>query len=992
MQNNTGQNILRRTRFSEPTLKSPKRDEVEPPAKPVKPENLTLSTNTSKTPNVSKTPKTQNEPKSILRQSHIYSKPISKHRQHNLPTKYPLQMVDVDKDDSDESNIYTQSDESITFDRHQQRERSRSPPRSHRRSLSPPRSHRRSLSPPRRTPPKERRSRSSSPHRQSPHSQSPRHQSSSPHSQSPHSQSRPHRSRSPPAPGHRTMRYMKYLFGRSRKPSPRRYSNSHRSRSPHRSYHDNDRRGSGHHSHHSSHHSSHHGSRHSSRRGSSHDHTVKGSENVGNKLDLLLKKIEHLEQQQNLEVGHDTVKVVPKQNNRGGLTDDPTILITKYNDYKPEKDKMYFQPPPDFEKDNKKDMAAAIPCYNEPSHEIQQTCNSLYDAFDCLTKYSPAWTKRNLKLIIIQDGWNFADPTTKKWFYDLFPATIGGVPWNEYFDEFKPGYKDPTSNATFMLERVGYLPSRMNTQKALDNDPKPMRITLLIKVNNRKKHNSHEWFLGKNGFAEATNAKYLFLTDAFTLYSKKCLYYLADHLDKNPDLIAVTGRQRLMTVEQQGSDEKFISFATILRWLQLFDFELSNAVYNGAFSWGGFTVVVPGPAGLYRAQDVLQDCIRDAYFDVVNSDPEATWTGWILANLRIAEDRVLTYYSVIKSPTAKFIAFNPLAVFYFEAETELKKLMYQRRRWINGSMAGYIYLVLICWKDLWNWKVPIYRRIYMFILLVIQMLIYFTMGLAPGISIRIMYYGIKYFVEVSGKTMGDYGDWRALLTFGAFMGLYLLHIILHHKKEKDPYYGGIMFFLVLMSFGTTVISFTAIGWYYFHDLAYAFTDIFTASNLILYFGLATIFGPFLVAALLGGKCHSPMYMTKSFLAYFLFMPLMIAWIGSYAYARTWDLSWGNRPNADVVETSQKNAKIAAFKSMSQKFMLALMVMNFAIFWLPLTAILWLMFGFFAATVYQMFFSIIYIFTKMPYKAKIHHHQRKTKKSFKRLSETASDEV
>merc|ERR1712003_592331 len=32
------------------------------------------------------------------------------------------------------------------------------------------------------------------------------------------------------------------------------------------------------------------------------------------------------------------------------------------------------------------------------------------------------------------------------------------------------------------------------------------------------------------------------------------------------------------------------------------------------------------------------------------------------------------------------------ALFYFQAETELKSLVAQRRRWLNGTVAGYVYV------------------------------------------------------------------------------------------------------------------------------------------------------------------------------------------------------------------------------------------------------------------------------------------------------------
>ena len=678
---------------------------------------------------------------------------------------------------------------------------------------------------------------------------------------------------------------------------------------------------------------------------------------------------------------------------KNGQTDDPIIQITKFNDYRPqEKGVNYFQKVRN-DGNVKKDLAVIIPCYNEPSHELQQTLNSLYDTFMYLKRYSSKWRNKTLYVLIVQDGWHRADITMQKWFYDMYPTTICGKPWNEYYDEFKPTFNDPTSNAMFVFERKDYAPTAVNTQNSLKEMRKNMKITILVKINNRRKHNSHEWFLGKNAFAEAVNAEYLLLTDAFTLYSESCLYYLVDQLDDTPDLIAVTGRQRLMSRNQQGSKERIFSFGFILRMIQLFDFELSNAVYNGAFSLGGLLPVIPGPCGLYRAEDLLKDNIRDAYFNLVNSEPSET--GWVLANLRIAEDRVLSYYSVIKSEREVRMAFNPLAVFYFEAETELKKLMFQRRRWINGSAASYIYLLLIRRKEFWAWKTSLKRRFYMAILLGMQLLIYFTMGLSPGISIRILFFGIKYFDEYleykkSGEDeikSGSY-DMKDGIMFAGFFILYLIHIITHHKMKKDPYNKLIMGILVLVSLTTTVISFVALTHYYFVYFKYAFVDIWTMNNFILYTGLATSFGPFIVAACLGGKFHSPMYMVKSFLQYFLFMPLMIAWIGSYSYARSDDLSWGNKIGVDSLSdmsNDERERKKTEFKDKCQISMLVLAGLNFAIFWIPLQGVIYMMLLFFAISLYQMALSLIFCISRCPYKCKVRVNHIKKDKEYKRMS-------
>jgi cellulose synthase/poly-beta-1,6-N-acetylglucosamine synthase-like glycosyltransferase len=67
-----------------------------------------------------------------------------------------------------------------------------------------------------------------------------------------------------------------------------------------------------------------------------------------------------------------------------------------------------------------------------------------------------------------------------------------------------------------------------------------------------------------------------------------------------------------------------------------------------------------------------------------------------MGSLLLAEDRVLSYAAVLKSnnPGGAITAFIPEATFYFEAETDTEKLWTQRRRWINGTVAGYIWLML----------------------------------------------------------------------------------------------------------------------------------------------------------------------------------------------------------------------------------------------------------------------------------------------------------
>jgi hypothetical protein len=256
------------------------------------------------------------------------------------------------------------------------------------------------------------------------------------------------------------------------------------------------------------------------------------------------------------------------------------------------------------------------------------------------------------------------------------------------------------------------------------------------------------------------------------------------------------------------------------------------------------------------------------------------------------------------------------------------------------------------WKGFWI------RKIYIWMLMLFQLLVYFTVGFAPAITLRILYSSINYIANIS-----DWGwTWQGYVV-GAVLGLiYLLHVVVHHNNK---YNNLIMIILVILSFASTILGYYSIFHYAFWSNNQAFMSeilIFSISNLPIYIGLLVIFLPFPLALFLSGSGHSFIYMYKSFITYLLFLHVLIAWFGSYSYARLWDISWGNRPSDEINDLSEKvkDKMTKKFKRQNLVIIIALLILNVIVFFLPLDILVIIITCFFSISLVEMFFSAIYM--------------------------------
>ncbi len=650
----------------------------------------------------------------------------------------------------------------------------------------------------------------------------------------------------------------------------------------------------------------------------------------------------------------------PADNTKYWLDDKPTneeVLEEVVLDIKADEEGI------ERKKKDKKVLNILIPFYNEEELELTMTLNSLYDNFASLKRLG-----FDIHILLVVDGWWKASDTMKKRIKTLFPSNPGAQPWWEAIKSVDE--KDDLSKcvSTFIVQRLA--PDQSIAPVEIEDD-RFIKISLVAKRDNRKKINAHDWML--SSFAKHYNAEFVFLTDCGTLFERDCLSLLVKELMRRPDCVAVSGRQRVMSAEQQQTEDEWcIGIEASFRAAQRYDYESSLAVYVGAFSLFGMLPVIPGPCGLYRYKTIEKEAVP-FYINSVASHPAEC--GMLLANLNLAEDRVLSYAAVVKTHENAYTCYVPNAVFYFAAETSPLQLFQQRRRWINGTIAGYLWLLskpgIILKSGLRCWNKP-----FIFLLLLCQAIMYLAMMLSPAVFIVSFYWSMQWiqnYVQNQNNNFLTANLAEIVLLF--YTSIYAIFVVKHASFNQKPAVISWFVYLITIINALAMIFILASMFFGFNDIyesrkvAWFTMSGFGAFDVIIILIVASITGPPIVALL-----HSPtsfIYMAISIVQFYLFLPTMVVFIGAFSVSRSWDLSWGNRPSVEsslkatmsVEERRQNNENIKkkgrtiAYVIMALNLMIILIMSLLPNYRDSFVIIL----GFFIFTwgIIQMVFSIIY---------------------------------
>lgn len=463
-------------------------------------------------------------------------------------------------------------------------------------------------------------------------------------------------------------------------------------------------------------------------------------------------------------------------------------------------------------------IGICIPCYNEPWIGLHNTLRSLSEL------HVP--NGFTLSVLILMDGVkgtgaeSVPAKCTRKFLTKKF-----GVRWEDFAGD---GMKQTTIFETRKKLDVSAVAPRTTPSVFKDwlgssvlsskrSMPSHMQVSLLVKKENRRKHNSHEWFM--TAFAKELECEYIFCTDCSTVFDSEMLVKLTEHLEENRRTTAVCGRQRVMAASIQNAGDpskegKWELFDApgeyMLRQIQTYDFEADHPVSKAAYDLLGFLPVLPGPCGMYRYKDLANGRYKK-YFETVNMPSEDC--GLWLANLKIAEDRIPSLFAVFTDPNdlekREESAFETHwvrdAVFYFEAEMTLKSLVLQRRRWLNGTNAGYIYIAQNLIQFIWGSKHGTVTKGFATFMILMQLVQVFVLSLGPGIFTAIIFgtsnfLAIHYSKDLFHADGDEHPGWRpedhaqqlATVVAATYLAIYLLFLWVHRiqyeykdgKKQK----------------------------------------------------------------------------------------------------------------------------------------------------------------------------------------------------------------
>jgi cellulose synthase/poly-beta-1,6-N-acetylglucosamine synthase-like glycosyltransferase len=506
--------------------------------------------------------------------------------------------------------------------------------------------------------------------------------------------------------------------------------------------------------------------------------------------------------------------------------------------------------------------------YNESAYTIKKTLYSLNQQFQ----------NGSLDVLIVCDGEEQMSTSVKDWIPQLFPGARAIKDW-------------PVDAETHIVTVI-------RSSEFISNLGS---VSLLIKRQNRKKPNSHEWFFG----AFVMNGpRYCFTTDCGTFFSPGCVPGMMKYMDDNPGCVGATARMRQQTETQEVDLDNYSSIMSsesggvgvgLLRMLQQ---SWSEHLHLGEMNLADLFGVLPvlhGPCCMLRCEAIANGAV-DRYFEMLYSPPEEG--GLIQGSLNLAEDRIYSIVATFQVGDRVQKRFTHLCVdqtFYFDNELSLEKLALQRRRWWNGNQAAMIYYVSNIHSLVFSSSNTTMMKISAFCVSWYILISMFLAYFAP------MFFGLLYVDAIKAwlvrydvdPTVRESVGYTVTATYTVLQAAFVFIHIKRSGHHDHKFVAWIWF--AHLAFCSSLLVLGIVNWLV---LDQANDDWLYKVRVWLFLVLCIL--PILTSAIRDWKEFRLISSPYRYVVYLIVGAVLFAqMIPSYSLARMADLTWGNRPEGSI---------------------------------------------------------------------------------------------
>jgi cellulose synthase/poly-beta-1,6-N-acetylglucosamine synthase-like glycosyltransferase len=582
---------------------------------------------------------------------------------------------------------------------------------------------------------------------------------------------------------------------------------------------------------------------------------------------------------------------------------------------------------------------------------------------------------------------------------------------------------DGTYRGLGLLDRAGDRP--------LEDDDKILYFYMcpIVKRLNHRKHNSHQWFFDSICEGLEDRSTYAFLTDCGTSYETTCISRLMYDIYFKTDLIGVTARQRVETPniyfhpcedspyyilqgDHTNADQKpcWKCWATYVLSpcpLQGFEFEATLILNSAMFNLVEALPVMPGPCQLLNWQKMKEFKVVDEYFnllfegeaqkklpqlhkslkrmksskmEVIKNDELATDDGgkvsfaeFLRVNMRLAEDRILSFVCVFS--TGFGTKWVPGATFYYQPEVQWTTLLTQRRRWLNGTFASFLFFFVSQRArarvngGLFDQHKAGKNGRFVNFLWSLQLFQLILVIIAPAVFGSAGYIGI---IECAKKWPWAY-SW-------ALERVYDISPTSHITLAEVWCAGFFVCYAVwtMMSYyakggrmAETLCRVVSIaGFFYMFPVYFAiWYSIITEGPDVV--GGLVICGILLPIVIAVAESFESAYLYLLYLPWFMVLIIFfLVFVPGYSFARLWDTTWGNRATGKDSAINENAEKTMKFRNAI--FSTGLVLLNVFLVWafaklfvLGYAYVIGFMFVVFCPVIIQLICAIVFLFIVLP---------------------------